>query len=182
MNDTLFCALGIARKTLEGRQEDCNCADCAETVPGRDFLPYREAIFEHECKLAVHSWPIAGIPRPFFRGCLECQVDQLGGGLITGDVTTDSNGAANCRVQGLYGIGSVNQPADLEGKIEKGDDRAPDLPLEGGNETGLGYPPSGGMAANVFGINLKVIGLTGFAANFEAGPCGRNCQTRAAHE
>ena len=64
-----------------------------------------EALAEDDGELGLGHGPLTRWHFPLFFGSVQDQIEQLGGGLVAGEVTPGSDGAPKLGVQRFNGIG-----------------------------------------------------------------------------
>ena len=84
-----------------------------------------EALTELDGQLRLGSMPFLGWSFPLRDDVSQRQVDQLGRGLVTGEVALVANRLSYLAVQRFDGVGGVDDATHLRGEGEAGGDLGP---------------------------------------------------------
>ena len=84
-----------------------------------------KTLAELDRQLGLGSMPFLGRSFPLCDDVPQRQVDQLGRGLVAGEVTLVANRLSYLAVQRFDGVGRVDNATHLRGEREEGNDLAP---------------------------------------------------------
>jgi FkbM family methyltransferase len=132
---------GVSDSELHARMEGLGFTACTYD-PLRDCQDFRvwlggctlrchgfdEAFAEDDGELGLGHGPLTRWHFPLFLRSVQDQVEELGGGIVAGEVASGPDGAAQLGIQGLDRIAGVDDPPDVVREGEERDDLGPGPP------------------------------------------------------